>query len=180
MLKCEWCGNDVDLTYKVTANSETYDVCGDCKRSLDRHVCRSCGELLNGFSLRGLCMSCAQVEQTERERKISDPPLDPALSNGGLMTDEEFNNVMNFLTRNYDPDARKEFRRNWVRNVGIQNGWFRSKKEIEDNITDIDVVIEEHFEKLVDGEAVLGVIGKSKVKGHKIAESGKIYLASVK
>ena len=102
MRKCEWCNNETKRTFTCTNLGSTYTVCPTCMTKLNAKICRVCGGTLGNHSIKGVCLSCIQMGNTQeakaKEEELEGTSLEQLqpLTESVTFAEADFNNWVRF------------------------------------------------------------------------------------
>jgi hypothetical protein len=153
MATCDWCNKDTDQLFNCSELGNKFKICKDCYVSYKngKGVCRVCGSPLNGKSIHGRCLICAQLNITEENRERDEEScgavLPPEYSNGSTMTEEDFNDWVTFGQGNFTPKLRRELRINWLtKKLANDPDW--NPKMIVGYISDFEKLLDKYYDDI--------------------------------
>lgn len=191
MSTCQWCGKEINKTFKVSSLGNQYEVCSKCYQANQDEICIRCGEPITGHgSINGLCYGCSQKDYEEKQRREEELSSGVALelleaySTGIELTEDDYNWWVTFGQGNFTPQYLKQCRQNWLRKrLTGDGGW--SKELVENNLDAIESLMEKHISKVLDGKYMLIYYDSKNSSGKKrirqfIDKSGNIFLVEKK
>lgn len=190
MQTCEWC----ECITNELKDYQGSKICKTCNEKVTNSLCRKCGDAYpESLMLRGLCLSCLQIEETKRavrreEAKIGISNYDEIVSAETEFTDEDFEKWMT-----YNPDGKGYSPKDFKESALLRRIWIMTKLNavgivdeviINDNIADIEELIESNFSKLLHNKCRFYIINnmsdRKKTAGMTcIAHKNKVFIMKV-
>ena len=168
MKECAYCGKKVETLIKVEDSFEDrYDVCQECKDTLDKKVCRQCGKPMD-INIQGKCETCYQLEMIERQRRQSEVQQGLAIDfeeddRQVKMTEDDFQKwlTMNNTFGPADLARSIELKRLWIF-VKLRVAGIYDNDVINENMEDLETLLNRCFKKLVGNKCRLFIASTSR------------------
>lgn len=189
MKTCEWCESITEELVEYQGSK----ICKACSDSVNHSKCRKCGSTYpDVLMLRGLCLTCLQVEETERARKREEVKIGvddyETVCAETEFTEEDYEKWMV-----YDPNSKGFKPKDFKESAFLRRLWIMTKlnavgivdeKIINENIADIEDLITSNFSKLLYNKCRFYIINnmadRKKTAGMTcIAHKNKVFIMQV-
>jgi len=182
-MRCNWCEKEVDKLNVYQDYFSEYEICDNCLKQIEKGVCRTCGELLDGvIAYKGECYQCQQISASKKQKHkidvlngIFEDPKELELMSGSEFTEEDYVDWMTFGSKRLSPEEIRRNRLIWVKIRLKRFGW--TDELIDNNINDFYNLLDRHGASLVRNTLTVVLNdGTRPINGVIVDRSGSLYL----